>query len=105
MLFVHGYNTPRREALRLLAPVVKAGFPAMVLAYRNDPGAPSSADGLRRWGATEWRDLEAATAYALDHGAERVVLVGYSMGGATPSPGSATTSTGTTWTTPAGPPG
>jgi uncharacterized protein len=81
VLFVHGYNAPRREALRLLGPVVKHGFPAMVLSYRNDPGAPASADGLRHWGATEWRDVEAATAYALDHGAASVVLVGYSMGG------------------------
>ena len=82
VLFVHGYNAPQREALRLLAPVAKAGFPAMVLSYRNDPGAPPSSDRLRHWGASEWRDVEAATAYALDHGAANVVLVGYSMGGA-----------------------
>jgi hypothetical protein len=58
VLFVHGYNAPQQEALRLLAPVAKAGFPAMVLSYRNDPGAPASADHLRRWGACEWRDLQ-----------------------------------------------
>jgi hypothetical protein len=81
VLFVHGYNAPRREALRLLAPAVAQGFPALVIAYRNDPGAPRSADGLRRWGQAEWRDVEGATAYALAHGANEVVLVGYSMGG------------------------
>jgi pimeloyl-ACP methyl ester carboxylesterase len=81
VLFVHGYNAPRREALRLLAPVVAQGFPALVIAYRNDPGAPRSADGLRHWGQAEWRDVEGATAYALAHGASEVVLVGYSMGG------------------------
>jgi uncharacterized protein len=82
VLFVHGYNAPRTEALRLLAPVAAKGFPALVIAYRNDPGAPRSPDGLRHWGEAEWRDVEAATTYALAHGADDVVLVGYSMGGA-----------------------
>ncbi len=58
------------------------GYPALAVSYRNDPGAPRTPDGLRRWGATEWRDLEAATRYALGHGAGGVVLAGYSMGGA-----------------------
>jgi uncharacterized protein len=81
VLFVHGYNAPRREALRLLGPVVAQGFPVLVIDYRNDPGAPRSPDGLRHWGQAEWRDVEGATAYALAHGANGVVLVGYSMGG------------------------
>jgi alpha-beta hydrolase superfamily lysophospholipase len=82
VLFVHGFNAPRKEALRLLGPVVDQGFCAMVISYRNDPGAPRSPDGLRRWGQEEWRDLEGAAEYALAHGAKDVVLVGYSMGGA-----------------------
>jgi uncharacterized protein len=82
VLLVHGYNAARTETLRTLAAVAAQGYPALAISYRNDPGAPRNPDGLRHWGATEWRDLEAATRYALDQGAAGVVLAGYSMGGA-----------------------
>jgi uncharacterized protein len=82
VLLVHGYNAARTETLRTLATVASQGYPALAISYRNDPGAPRTPDGLRRWGATEWRDLEAATRYALEQGAGGVVLAGYSMGGA-----------------------
>ena len=82
VILVHGYNAARTETLRALATVTRLGYPALAVSYRNDPGAPRSRDGLRRWGATEWRDLEAATRYAVGHGAGGVVLAGFSMGGA-----------------------
>jgi pimeloyl-ACP methyl ester carboxylesterase len=82
VILVHGYNAARTETLRTLATVTRLGYPALAVSYRNDPGAPHSPDALRRWGATEWRDLEAATRYALEHGATGVVLAGSSMGGA-----------------------
>jgi hypothetical protein len=81
-VFVHGRGAERREALRMLPTVVDAGFPALVITYRNDREAPPSPDGFYHLGQTEWRDLEAAAGYALSRGAGRLLLVGYSMGGA-----------------------
>jgi len=82
VILVHGYNAARTETLRTLAAVAGQGYPALAISYRNDPGAPRTPDGLRHWGTTEWRDLEAATRYAINQGAAGVVLAGYSMGGA-----------------------
>lgn len=82
LIFVHGQNGNREEALRAL-PVWRAlGFSVLVITYRNDEGAPSNPDGFMWFGLTEWRDLEGAARHALERGAETLVLVGYSMGGA-----------------------
>ncbi len=80
-IFVHGKGANRREALRMLPAVQGAGLTSLVITYRNDIEAPPSDDGFYHYGETEWRDLEAAAQYALDHGANELVLVGYSMGG------------------------
>ena len=83
VIFVHGRGANRREALRMLPTVVALGFPSLIITYRNDVEAPASADGFYRFGQTEWKELEGAAEYAIQHGAERLILVGYSMGGAT----------------------
>jgi hypothetical protein len=79
---VHGDNTTRSETLRALGPALTASLPALLIAYRNDPGAPPDPSGRHQQGATEWRDLAQAVDYATDHGARHVVLFGASMGGA-----------------------
>ena len=58
-----------------------AGYPALLITYRNHPDAPADPSGRLQYGLTEWKDLEAAVDFALTEGAEDVVLVGYSMGG------------------------
>ena len=80
VIYVHGRGADRTEALRLLPTTVEAGYPGLVIRYANDTDSPAS--GRYEYGLAEYRDLEAAIAYALDRGAEDVVLVGYSMGGA-----------------------
>jgi alpha-beta hydrolase superfamily lysophospholipase len=81
-IFVHGRGAHPGEALRALPTFVEAGFPALLITYRNDEGATKAGDRLARFGATEWEDLDGAVRYTLEAGAEDVVLIGYSMGGA-----------------------
>jgi hypothetical protein len=81
-IVVHGINDDPEAGLRIAPTLHRDGLPALLITYREDLGAPKSPDGLHHMGLTEWRDLEAAARYALSHGARRLVLVGYSMGGA-----------------------
>lgn len=81
-VMVHGRGATRQESLRGLIPARQLGLTSLVVSYRNDGDAPATADGRYGLGMTEWRDVEAAIAYALDHGATDTVLFGWSMGGA-----------------------
>jgi alpha-beta hydrolase superfamily lysophospholipase len=82
VVHVHGRATRRPEALRGVPVFREAGFTSLVISYRNDEEAPPSADSRYALGDTEWADVEAAIAYAVESGAEHVVLMGWSMGGA-----------------------
>ena len=79
---VHGRGATRAECLRAVPVLHAAGLPNLVVSYRNDGEAPRTGAGAYALGASEWRDVDAAIAYALRHGAERVLLMGWSMGGA-----------------------
>ena len=83
VVIVHGKGLDeRRQALRMLPALINAGYPVLVISYRNDAVAHESATGRYGWGYPEWRDLEAALMFADLRGADDFVLYGYSMGGA-----------------------
>lgn len=82
VITVHGNSLSRLDTIKVVPTLHSMGLPVLMASYRNDPGAPSAPDGQLGYGRTEWPDLQAAVRYALDNGAHRVVLLGYSMGGA-----------------------
>ncbi len=84
VIFVHGKLPPRKTpiAYPILPTVAELGLPSLLITYRNDVGELPSPDGFHWYGLTEWEDLEGAVTYAQEQGAESVILVGYSMGGA-----------------------
>lgn len=81
-IFVHGRGVIRSESLRAVEPFRQSGFTCLVASYRNDGEAPSSDDGRYALGGREWEDIDAALRFAVQSGARRVVLMGWSMGGA-----------------------
>ncbi|MEU0285931.1 alpha/beta hydrolase [Streptomyces sp. NPDC052492] len=80
VIAVHGLGTTREHTLNVLQALRRNQFPVLAPAYRGDPDAPRSPDGLNHLGETEWRDLDAVMRHAVDSGARRVVLYGWSTG-------------------------
>ncbi|WP_406204779.1 alpha/beta hydrolase [Kitasatospora sp. NBC_01560] len=81
VVLVHGTGADRQQALPVIALLERLGLPSLAVTYRGDADAPPSPDGLGHFGETEWRDVEAAVRLALEHGAGRVVLYGWGVGG------------------------
>jgi len=77
-IFVHGRTSNKETSMKLFN---LPGVNSLAIDYRNDEGAPASKSGYYDFGTTEWEDVEAAVQYALDQGAKKIVLVGFSMGG------------------------
>ncbi|WP_353814238.1 alpha/beta hydrolase family protein [Agromyces sp. SYSU T00266] len=81
LIVVHGRGAKRHEGLRAVEPATRAGWSSLLVSYRNDGEAPASEDRRYGLGGTEWEDVVAAVRYAVERGALRVVLMGWSMGG------------------------
>ncbi|OON74005.1 alpha/beta hydrolase [Streptomyces tsukubensis] len=82
VITVHGLGTTREHPMVVMDALHRHQLPVLDLAYRGDQGAPRSPDNIGHLGETEWRDLDAAIAYAVRRGAEHVILYGWSTGAA-----------------------
>jgi hypothetical protein len=83
VLVLHGRRRGERaEALRVLPVLAEGGRSVLVLAYRNHRDSPPSPDGFYHYGVSEADDALAGVRFLAEGGARRVVLYGFSMGGA-----------------------
>jgi pimeloyl-ACP methyl ester carboxylesterase len=81
MIFVHGRGTDRlSESLRVMPRLVEQGYPVVSMAYRGDVGATPSETGMRMWGLTEWKDVDAAISAAQRKGAKDFVIIASGAG-------------------------
>lgn len=80
-VLVHGRTSNRETSLKILDDLSELEVHSLTIDYRNDVNAPASESGYYDYGTTEWEDVEAAVQYALDNGADKILLFGYSMGG------------------------
>lgn len=79
-IHIHGLGSDRAGTLRGAQVAAEQGYTSLVISYRNDGEGPKVGAGRSTLGLTEAEDATAAVAYAIKHGAEKVVLFGWSMG-------------------------
>jgi len=81
-IHIHGLGSNRAAMLRGAQVAADAGLTSLIVTYRNDGEGPPTTPHRSTLGVTETDDVETALQYAVDHGAKRVVIFGWSMGAA-----------------------
>ncbi|WP_228721055.1 alpha/beta fold hydrolase [Arthrobacter sp. 260] len=81
-IHVHGLGSTRAGTLRGVRVASDLGYTSLIITYRNDGEGPKAGSGRSSLGFTEVEDAEAAVHYAIQHGAHRIILFGWSMGAA-----------------------
>ncbi len=81
-VLVHGLTATRQECLRAVPALHQLGLDVLIPSYRNDQDAPADPSGRYQLGDAEWRDVHCVMQWALAHGAQEFLLIGWSMGGA-----------------------
>ncbi|HSO04323.1 MAG TPA: hypothetical protein VLQ92_07570 [Candidatus Limnocylindrales bacterium] len=81
-VLTHGRSGDRPDMLRMARPLNAAGYNLLLTTYPGDNEARPAQDGIWHFGVTEWDEIEAAVQYALDEGAQTLVMGALSLGGA-----------------------
>jgi uncharacterized protein len=83
VLMLHGRRRGNiQETLRALPVVVDSGYSVLTVAYRNHAQSAPSPDGFYHYGDSEWQDAVEGLKFLAQQGVKRVILYGFSMGGA-----------------------
>lgn len=77
---IHGLGSSRAGTLRGVQVASELGFTSLVTTYRNSAEGPQVGSRRTTLGLEEFHDVERALDYAVKHGAEQIVLFGWSMG-------------------------
>lgn len=81
VIHIHGSWTDRSIMFRDVHAFSSLGFTSLVPTFRSDAEVTPPQAESSHLGQTEWRDVESAMSYAVAHGARRIILSGWSMGG------------------------
>ncbi len=81
VIHIHGSWTDRSIMFRDVHAFRPLEFTSLVPSFRSDTEVRPPQAESSHLGQTEWRDVECAVAYAVAHGARRIILSGWSMGG------------------------
>lgn len=81
VVHVHGIRTSRLSPLRGVPVFAERGYHSLVVSYRGDGEIGAGQGDSSALGLAEWPDVDRAIDHALAQGAERVLLMGWSMGG------------------------
>lgn len=79
-IHVHGMGSSRAGTLRGVRVAERIGWRSLSVTYRNTAEGPKVGRRRSSLGKEELHDVQAAVEYAVAHGAERIVLFGWSMG-------------------------
>jgi pimeloyl-ACP methyl ester carboxylesterase len=77
---IHGMLAGRDSALRSAHALKDSGWTSLVISYRGDGEAQGEHRQPSTLGQAEWHDLDAAITFASTHGADTIVLIGWSLG-------------------------
>ena len=80
VVFVHDFGVDRTEALRIIGVFADLGLSVIVPALRTDAEIGEGAARTIDLGSTGWHDITPALEFALDAGAEDIVLFGSGTG-------------------------